>query len=61
MSDRLRLALGGQIMKTLKLLFIVLLVLCGLALLGKAIKLAVSVAFIVGVIAIVMFFLKKKK
>ena len=47
-------------MKIVKALLIILAALVVLALIGKAIKLSISFAFIVGVIAIVMFFLKKK-
>lgn len=47
-------------MKIVKALLIILAALFVLALIGKAIKLAISLAFIVGVIVIVMFFLKKK-
>ena len=47
-------------MKIVKALLIILAALVVLALIGKAIKLVISLAFIVGVIAIVMFFLKKK-
>lgn len=47
-------------MKIVKALLIILAALFVLALIGKAIRLAILVAFIVGAISIVMFFLKKK-
>lgn len=46
-------------MKTLKLILIVFGILIALSLVKKAIGLAVSLAFVVGVIAIVLFLLKK--
>lgn len=48
-------------MNVLKLVLIIFAILIALSLIKKAIGLAVSFAFIVGVIAIVLFFLKKKK
>ena len=48
-------------MNVLKLVLLIFAILLALSLVKKAIGLAVSFAFIVGVIAIVMFFLNKKK
>ena len=48
-------------MKLLKLALIIFAILIALSLVKKAIGLAVSFAFVVGVIAIVLFFLKKNK